>query len=1003
VTATIVPSVSSHVTAADAPATDASKANLAPFGIDHRTPWTTSRITGSPDPPPPYRTERIYPNVQFTHPVDIGLVPGSNRTWVVEQEGRVTLLALDPSSGETELQFDGAASIDGFRAMYGLEFHPDFPRNRSCFICYVLAEGDPHGTRISRFQVQGTDPPTIDPTSETILLEWISGGHNGGCLKFGPDGYLYVSTGDASPPSPPDIHDTGQDISDLEASILRIDVEHTTGDRPYAVPADNPFVDLPDARPEVWAYGLRNPWRMSFDRASGDLWLGDVGWQLWEMVYRIERGGNYGWSVMEGPQSVRPELPRGPTAIDPPVIAHPRSEAASVTGGYVYHGSRLPELEGAYVYGDYVTGKIWSLRYDGQQITEHRELVDTAIAIIAFHEDANGELALMDYNGGTIHRLVPNEVPPSNQEFPRTLGETGLFASVADHAPAAGVVPFSVNVEQWADGATAERLVAVPGDGSMTLLVPQERVPIGWGNFPNDTVLVKTLSLELERGNPASRRRVETQILHMPGKESWRDNPGEWYGYSYVWNDEQTEATLAPLEGLDLDFSVTDADAPGGSRKHRWHIGSRTECYMCHNPWTGYRLAFTTPQLEKIHDYGTVHADQLATLEHIGVLTPGDEAVVGQGGTNGAALDQTPFVNPYDESADLAARARSYLHVNCAHCHRFGGGGTATIDLRHEATLDEMLAIGVRPTQGTFNLYDARIVAPGDPYRSLLYYRAAKLGRGRMPYIGSQQVDDAGVELLAEWIRKMPPRRNTAVESHRSEQRALLQILQTSPATSAEDQSAAIDRLLASISGALILSEAVGHHRIDASLAKTIVDHATAYPLPQVRDLFERYLPDDQRVARLGSVIRRDEILTLTGRADEGRLLFLNTAGVECKNCHRIGEVGKTIGPDLSEIGKKLTRDQLLESVVEPSKAIDPKYVAYVMETTDGRVLSGLVAERAASHVVLRDAQDRLTVVATENIEHLAPQPTSMMPELLYRDMTAQQLADLIEYLSSLR
>ena len=154
------------------------------------------------------------------------------------------------------------------------------------------------------------------------------------------------------------MHETGQDVSDLLASVLRIDV---SAGKSYAVPKDNPFVGHMDARPEVWAYGFRNPWRMSFDRKTGALWLGDVGWQLWEMVYRVQRGGNYGWSIKEGPQSVRPELAIGPTEILSPVIAHPRSEAASVTGGYVYRGKRHKELAGSYVYGDYVTGKIWSL------------------------------------------------------------------------------------------------------------------------------------------------------------------------------------------------------------------------------------------------------------------------------------------------------------------------------------------------------------------------------------------------------------------------------------------------------------------------------------------------------------------------------------------------------------------------------------------------------------------------------------------------------------------
>jgi hypothetical protein len=197
--------------------------------------------------------------------------------------------------------------------------------------------------------VTDTDPPRVDPASEEIIITWLAGGHNGGCLAFGPDGYLYISTGDATPPSPPDGLDAGQDMSRLLSGILRIDVDRRDGDRPYSIPPDNPFVTLEGARPEKWAYGFRNPWKISFDRTTGDLWCGDVGWELWELVHRIERGGNYGWSIMEGPQPVKVEGRRGPTPILPPTIALPHSEAASVTGGYVYRGKKFPALAGAYV------------------------------------------------------------------------------------------------------------------------------------------------------------------------------------------------------------------------------------------------------------------------------------------------------------------------------------------------------------------------------------------------------------------------------------------------------------------------------------------------------------------------------------------------------------------------------------------------------------------------------------------------------------------------------
>ncbi len=224
-------------------------------------------------------------------------------------------------------------SVKGAEQVYGLTFHPGFPTNRWVYVCYVLKSDLPDGSRVSRFKVGDSNPPRVDPASELILITWLSGGHNGGCLKFGHDGYLYISTGDAAAPNPPDPFQTGQDNGDLLSSILRLDVDQTEPGRNYRIPTDNPFVKMSGSRPEIWAYGFRNPWRMSIDRKSGDLWVGDVGWELWEMICRVERGGNYGWSIVEGPQSVNPEWKRGPTPILPPVKAHPHTEAASITGG----------------------------------------------------------------------------------------------------------------------------------------------------------------------------------------------------------------------------------------------------------------------------------------------------------------------------------------------------------------------------------------------------------------------------------------------------------------------------------------------------------------------------------------------------------------------------------------------------------------------------------------------------------------------------------------------
>ncbi len=981
--------------------------------LPQRHPWTTSRITGFPDPPPPYRTEQVYPKLSFEQPVEVIPYPDSKRFVVVEQKGRVLLVEDRPDVSETELMLDGANDIPELTIIYGLAFHPRFSENRLCYLCYITRREQPDGTHVSQFRVTEENPPRIDPASEKLLITWKSGGHNGGSLKFGNDGYLYITTGDGSPPDPPDGLSTGQDLSDLLSSLLRIDVDHQQPGRPYAIPDDNPFLDLPDARPEIYAYGFRNPWRMSIDRATGDIWLGDVGWQLWEMVYRVERGGNYGWSVMEGPQPVRTTLPPGPTPILPPMKAHDRADAASITGGFVYHGKRLAELQGAYIYGDYVTGKIWALRNSGSQLTSLQELTDSPLAIVCFYQAPDGELAIVDYNTGTFHRLVPNPASGTYdpRQFPRKLSDTGLFSSVADQTPAPGVIPFSINAPQWMDHAQARRYLAVPGNGSMTLVRPRKSFPTG-NSFPKDSVLVKTISLEMERGNPTSRRLIETQILHFSG-ESWRGNAGEWYGYTYVWNEDQTDAQLAPAEGTTLTFSIQDKNAPGGVVEQSWRIHSRTECYTCHNPWAGYRLAFTEEQLDRPQHYGDLLAHQIEALTEMGVVTFADRLAEQQQQRLSAEQKKQnppekipslkPLVDPRDKTASLEDRARSYLHANCAHCHRYGGGGTSIILLDRQAELNKCRLVGESPTRGSFKISRGALLKPGDPFGSVLHYRLAKTGTGHMPHLGSQLVDWDNLRMIHEWIESIPCEQDPAADIRELARQTADAILSGKTRETAPQrtlvQLLSDSRVAQQVQWAL----ATAPHSLSKKRRNEILQIAGTHPDPIIRDLFEQFLPQSQRIQRLGSSVRAEEILALTGNAERGKALFLKAESIQCRNCHRIGNQGQAIGPDLTRIAKDRTKEQLLQSILEPSKTIDPKYRTYVIETESGRVHTGLLKERTDDKTVLLTADNKTIEISAEEIEQMVSHPRSLMPDLLFRDMTAEQLADILAFLSSLK
>jgi uncharacterized repeat protein (TIGR03806 family) len=711
-----------------------------PFGLEKREPWTTSKVKGSPEPPAPYQMVRSYPKLKFDEALELAPVPG-RKAWVVaERAGKLHWFDADPVKADPKLL------LDAKRTVYGVALHPKFAENGYVYVSIMTAPDKPDGTRVSRFTVTDRAAMTADPKSEQVVFTWPSGGHNGGCLRFGPDGMLYVSTGDGSGIA--DSLETGQDLGTVLGKILRIDVDREEGGKAYAVPKDNPFVGTSGARGEVWAYGIRQAWRIGFDTATGDLWAGEVGQDLWEMVLRVRKGGNYGWSVQEGAHPFRPERKKGPTPILKPVVEHNHAEFRSVTGGFVYHGSKRPELKGAYIYGDYDTGKVWMLRHDAKadRVTEHRELCDTTLRIVAFAQDAAGEVYALNFIDGGVYELAPTPpVAKGGPEFPRKLSATGLFADVAAHTPARGLIPYSVNAELWSDGASKERFIAVPGDAKIefeTVTYPQPApgsVP-GW-RFPDGTVLVKTFALETE---PGKKRRLETRLLvveRVAGTEEYGDQV--WSGYTYVWNDEQTDAVLADAKGADREFAVKTAT---GEKKQTWHFPSRAECTMCHTVTAKYTLGVNTAQMNRDHDYGGVVANQLATLDHIGLF---DRKLP----KPPAELER--LADPRDPKAGLDARARSYLHANCSHCHRKWGGGNAEFQLLSTLAVKD-LGVDAKPGQGTFDLKDPRILVPGDPDRSMLYHRMTRLGLGRMPHIASNVVDEPAVTLIRDWIKATP-------------------------------------------------------------------------------------------------------------------------------------------------------------------------------------------------------------------------------------------------------
>jgi mono/diheme cytochrome c family protein len=345
-----------------------------------------------------------------------------------------------------------------------------------------------------------------------------------------------------------------------------------------------------------------------------------------------------------------------------------------------------------------------------------------------------------------------------------------------------GVIPYSVNAELWSDGAYKERFIAIPGDKPWIALTQRG----GW-NFPDGTVLVKSFALEMEEGKPDSRRWIETRFFTKQQKE--------WAGYSYVWNEEQTDATLVSAGGLDREFVIRVPRSPAhpsGTRTQIWHYPSRTECMVCHSRAANFVLGPSTLQMNREHDYGGVRDNQLRTLEHLGLFQTDLAAVVKNAlyeeataqGLKGkerdnyiaaraeapnqraaarskqlplAPQDMPRLVNPYDATAELELRARSYLHANCAHCHVEAGGGNARFNADFFTRLADTRLVDVAPQHGMLDVHDALLIAPGAPARSVLLARMARRGTGQMPPLATSLADRQALKLMEEWINQMKP------------------------------------------------------------------------------------------------------------------------------------------------------------------------------------------------------------------------------------------------------
>jgi len=360
-------------------------------------------------PPGSIQVERVFPDLSFQEMTNLVQPDDTSGLIFVTEQGGVIYVFSANNSQQADIFLDITDRVNregDEEGLLGLAFDPGYQENGYFYVYYSAA--DPRRSVISRFSLDEEDTDVADPESEVIIMEFEQpySNHNAGQLAFGPDGYLYIALGDGG--SGGDPLGNAQNLSTALGSILRIDVSGLSAPGDYEIPADNPFVGIEDAREEIWAYGLRNPWRFSFDSESGLLWAADVGQSLWEEIDIITKGANYGWNIMEGSHCYSPATGCNQSGLTLPIFEYDHSQGCAVTGGYVYRGDQIASLQGYYIYGDYCSGNIWALAYNGSVVTENILLVDSDLTITSFGQDPAGNLYILSRQGG-IYTLVQTE------------------------------------------------------------------------------------------------------------------------------------------------------------------------------------------------------------------------------------------------------------------------------------------------------------------------------------------------------------------------------------------------------------------------------------------------------------------------------------------------------------------------------------------------------------------------------------------------------------------
>ncbi len=756
-----------------------------------------------------------FPNLEFFYPITFNPVPNQNKIIVGQLDGKMFWFDNDEATMNKNLLLDlsnevGLVSDGGF---LGLTIHPDFgaPIDEKNYIYIYYATKNSNGQDLpgfgqytgqgcsysdneyqgnylilERFEIEDTATMSVVANSRTILLKNRMYGttHYGGGLDFGDDGFLYLTTGDMAS------WKRAQDIeNNLAGGVLRLDVDKDpTKSHPparikpddagfpgeitgleYWIPNDNPFSDttpgsttnlygqpnLTTADPndvytqgdffeEYYSVGLRNPFRMTKDSQTGTFYIGDVGLNNREEVNVLDVNSNFGWPLFEGTitgPGCYSDLLNGMDHKEP-LVDFGHDIVNSITGGFVYRGTGIPELYGKYICADYGGGdEIFSVDISSGDY----EQIGTFLPedIISFGQNYDKELFILRLGFSTnIYKLIDDDVDYG--PAPQLLSQTGIFSDLSTLDIIDGYVPYELYESFWSDGALKKRWIAVPNNDGVHSGAAEQINYSEYGDweFPAGTVIVKHFDLRVDDNDPSITKKIETRVSVV-------DENGEMYFLTYNWNENETDAVL---QASSLDEPVDIATTGGGTRTQTWHFPSNSDCINCHNHANKGGLGLKSRYLNTDYTYDEtgITANQLVTLSHLGIIN--------------ASITDSDTPNIYtnkslqDSNASLDEKARSYLDLNCAYCHRRDNSIRTNYDLRVYNTLEatELLTSGILTPLGIDP--NEEIVFPGDASKSILFHRMNSVDVSvMMPPISKTIIDQPAVDLVEQWINQLDP------------------------------------------------------------------------------------------------------------------------------------------------------------------------------------------------------------------------------------------------------